>query len=190
MLLRNQRASPAAKMGVPVDDDHLKQQEWGWEGEPPSLTQKQSAMLEATIDEVQASPLCSSVKIDAARSAVWRYLVAAQWRLEPVAGRRVSDFFIDTLKWRIDEGVDDILARAQTFRTEATSGKLFVRGTCLRKRPLIWVHLGRENNALDPEANVSFLIYTVVRECMVCSTRSQILVINVEIASRRLVGLI
>lgn len=154
-------------MGVPVspvDDDRLKQQQWGWEGEPPSLTAKQSAMLETTIDEVRASPLCSSAKIIAGRSAVWRYLVAAQWRLEPVGGRRVSDFFIDTLKWRLDEGVDDILEQAKTFRTEAASGKLFVRGTCLTKRPLIWVHLGRENNALDPEANVRFLIYTVVRE--------------------------
>lgn len=152
-------------MGVPVspvDDDRLKQQQWGWEGEPPSLTTNQSALLEETIEEVRASPLCSSVKINAGKSAVWRYLVAAQWRLEPVAGKRVSDFFIDTLKWRIDEGVDRILEQAQTFGTEASSGKLFVRGTCLTKRPLIWVHLGRENNALDPEANVRFLIYTVV----------------------------
>eukprot|EP00904_Undaria_pinnatifida_P009720 jgi/Undpi1/5879/HiC_scaffold_2.g01153.m1 len=137
-------------MGVPVDSGNER---WGWEGEPPTLTEKQSALLEATIDEVRASPLSSSVKVDGARSAVWRYLVAAQWRLEQAGGKRVSDFFVDTLKWRQEEGVDGILAQAQTFGSEASSGKLFVHGTCVMKRPLIWFHLGRENNALDPEAN-------------------------------------
>lgn len=148
-------------MGVPVDSGNER---WGWEGEPPTLTEKQSALLEATIDEVRASPLSSSVKVDGARSAVWRYLVAAQWRLEQAGGKRVSDFFVDTLKWRQEEGVDGILAQAQTFGSEASSGKLFVHGTCVMKRPLIWFHLGRENNALDPEANVRFLIYTVVSD--------------------------
>ena len=148
-------------MGVPVDSGNER---WGWEGEPPTLTEKQSALLEATIDEVRASPLSSSVKVDEARSAVWRYLVAAQWRLEQAGGKRVSDFFVDTLKWRQEEGVDGILAQAQTFGSEASSGKLFVHGTCVMKRPLIWFHLGRENNALDPEANVRFLIYTVVSD--------------------------
>lgn len=93
---------------------------------------------------------------------MWRYLEGAQWRVEPVRGKRVSAFFLETLEWRKEQGVDDILDRAESFASEASSGKLFVRGTCLEGRPLIWVHLGRENNAMDPEANVRFLLYTVV----------------------------
>lgn len=141
---------------------------WGWESETPSLTAEQSAMLDITIDEVRSSPLFSNVSIKAGRSAVWRYMEGAQWRLEPVGGKRVSEFVLETLRWRKQEGVDNVLDRAHSFSTEAASGKLFVRGACQLNRPLIWLHLGRENNVLDPEANVRFLIYTVVSEVGLC----------------------
>lgn len=138
--------------------------EWGWEGEPPSLTAEQSAMLDVVIGEVRTSPLFSGgVDANTGKSAVWRYLEGAQWNVEPARGKRVSAFFLDTLQWRRDEDVDGLLARALSFESEATSGKLFVRGSCHLNRPLIWLHLGRENNALDPDANVRFLVYTLVR---------------------------
>lgn len=137
---------------------------WGWEAQPPpSLSDEQLGMLELTMDEVRDSPLSRDVDPKGGRSAIWRYLEAAQWRLEPARNKRVSEFFLDTLQWRQEEQVGDILLTPGAFLSEADSGKLFVRGRCLLGRPLIWVHLGRENNALDPEANVRFLIYTLVR---------------------------
>lgn len=149
-------------MGVPLGP--ADSSAWGWEcddAEAPSLTAEQSAMLDQTVDEVRDSPLCVRIE-KGGRSAVWRYLEGAQWRIEPVRGKRVSAFFLETREWRTEQGVEDILDRAQSFAGEAASGKLFVRGTCLKGRPLIWVHLGRENNVLDPEANIRFLLYTVV----------------------------
>lgn len=134
---------------------------WQWESsDHPLLTAEQETMLDVTIDEVRRSPLSSAVT-KGGRSAVWRYLVAAQWQLEPTQGRRVSWYFVDTLEWRKSQSVDTILDAAQryAFLPEA---KLFVRGKCLRNRPLIWLHLGRENNSADPESNIRFLIYTVV----------------------------
>lgn len=138
--------------------------EWGWEGgEEPSLNEEQSEMLDITVGEIMASPLSAGVKPDEGKSAVWRYMEGAQWRLEPVRGRRVSSYFLETLEWRKQENVDSVLDRADSFKREAATGKLFVRGTCLLGRPLIWVHLGRDDGKLDPEADVRFLIYTVVR---------------------------
>lgn len=120
-------------------------------------------MLETTIAEVQASPLCSDAAVaKGGRMAVWRYLEGARWRLEPVRGKRVSDFFLETLLWRKDGDVDTVLDRAHTFVDEASSGKLFVRGTSLLGRPLIWVRAGWEDSASDPEASIRFLVYTVV----------------------------
>lgn len=136
---------------------------WGWEGEAPGvLSPEQTALLDSTIAEVRASPLCSDAVAQGGRSAVWRYLEGAQWRAEPTRGKRVSDYFIETLAWRAEGGVDTVLQRGPAFEAEAASGKLFVRGSSLLGRPLIWLHAGRENNALDPEANIRFLIYTVV----------------------------
>lgn len=148
-----------------------QQQPWTWEGGQPSaeLTPEQMEMLELTIDEVRDSPLCASDAIaEGGRSAIWRYLEGASWRLEPAArGKRVSDFFLETLQWRKDGDVDTILDRAHSFEAEAASGKLFVRGCSLLGRPLIWVHAGREScDEPDPEADVQFLIYTVVRPHM------------------------
>jgi len=120
------------------------------------------ALLDKTIEEVRNSPLCSDAVGRGGRSAVLRYLEAAQWKAEPTKGKRVSDYFIDTLRWRSELNVDTILERASTFEYEAASGKLFVRGSSLLGRPLIWLHVGRENNGADPEANIQFLIYTVV----------------------------
>lgn len=143
-------------------------QSWEWDScyYIPRLTEDQEALLDITIAEIQQQqPTCSSVSIKEGRSAAWRYMEGAQWRLEPVRGKRVSTFFLETLKWREREDVDSVLdvRRAhEMFAGEAATGKLFVRGSCLHGRPLIWVHLGRENNALDPEANVKFLVYTVV----------------------------
>eukprot|EP00903_Cladosiphon_okamuranus_P007085 g6885.t1 len=138
---------------------------WGWEGEAPVLSPEQTALLDSTVAEVRASPACSNAAavVQGGRSAVWRYLEGAQWREEPSRGKRVSDYFIDTLKWRAEGDVDTVLERGLTFESEAASGKLFVRGYSLLGRPLIWLHVGRENNALDPEANIRFLIYTVER---------------------------
>ncbi|CAM9375536.1 unnamed protein product, partial [Hapterophycus canaliculatus] len=68
---------------------------------------------------------------------LWRYLEGAQWRLEPVRGKRVSDFFLETLEWRKENQVDSVFDRARSFETEAASGKLFVRGFSLLGRPLI-----------------------------------------------------
>lgn len=138
--------------------------EWGWESNrPPTLTSEQTAMLDTTIAEVRASPLSCEVKPTGGRSAVWRYLEAAQWRIEPVRGKRVSDFFLDTCTWRKAEGVDGILDTSGSFADEAASGKMFVTGTSLAGQPLIWVYPFRENNAADPEANIKLLIYTMVR---------------------------
>lgn len=139
-------------------------EDWEWERGyycPPDLTHEQEAMLTVAIREVQeASPLSSDIK--GGRSWVWRYMEGAQWRQEPVRGKRVSSFFVDTLEWRQRGNVDSVLDRALSFVDEAGSGKFFVRGRCRLGRPLIWVHLGRENNASDPQANISYLIYTVV----------------------------
>lgn len=137
-------------------------QPWGWEGEAPSLSPEQTALLDSTIAEVRQNPLCSGVDAAGGRSAVWRYLEGAQWRAEPTRGKRVSDYFVETLEWRAQGEVDTILGRGHTFEDEAASGKLFVRGSSLLGRPLIWLHAGRENNALDPEANIRLLVYTVV----------------------------
>lgn len=137
--------------------------EWGWEKEEPSLTEEQSEMLDITVGEIMASPLSAGVKPAEGMSAVWRYMEGAQWRLEPVRGRRVSSYFLETLEWRKHKMVDSVLDRAESFKREAATGKLFVRGTCLLGRPLIWVHLGRDKGKLDPEADVRFLIYTLVR---------------------------
>eukprot|EP00752_Nemacystus_decipiens_P011132 g9892.t1 len=136
---------------------------WGWDGEAPVLSPEQTALLDSTIAEVRASPLCTDAVARGGRSAVWRYLEGAQWREEPTRGKRVSEYFVETLAWRAEAGVDTVLDRGLTFEEEAASGKLFVRGSCLQGRPLIWLHAGRENNALDPEANIRFLIYTVER---------------------------
>lgn len=146
---------------------------WGWEGEAPVLSPDQTALLDSTIAEVRASPACSGAALVAqgGRSAVWRYLEGAQWREEPTGGTRVSDYFIETLKWRAEGHVDTILDRGVTFEAEAASGKLFVRGSSLLGRPLIWLHAGRENNALEPEANIRFLIYTVVSSKQGCRCR-------------------
>lgn len=143
-------------------------QPWGWEGQEPALAPDQTALLDLTIAEVRASPLCTDAVTRGGRSAVWRYLEAAQWREEPTRGKRVSEYFVETLEWRAEGKVDTVLKRAHTFEGEAASGKLFVRGSSLLGRPLIWVHAGRENNGLDPEANVRFLIYTVVSESVGC----------------------
>ena len=137
--------------------------EWVWEADPPSLTAEQSEMLDITIREVLASPLSAGVDPKGAKFEVWRYMEAAQWRLEPARGKRVSSFFLETLEWRKKERVDSVMDRADSFKREATTGKLFVRGTCYLGRPLIWAHLGRDGDDLDPEADVRFLIYTVVR---------------------------
>ncbi|CBN75827.1 conserved unknown protein [Ectocarpus siliculosus] len=157
-------------MGVKEMEASVVQQpstsRWSWECEspPPSLTPEQASMLETTIAEVQASPLCSGAAVaNGGRTAVWRYLEGAQWRLEPVRGKRVSEFFLETLAWRQDGGVDTVLDRAHTFVDEASSGKLFVRGTSLLGRPLIWVHAGWEDGASGPEASLRFLVYTVER---------------------------
>ncbi|CAM9517880.1 unnamed protein product [Scytosiphon promiscuus] len=139
--------------------------EWTWEDPEtkPTLTVLQEDMLEQTISEARASPLCSDAVAKGGKTVLWRYLEGAQWRLEPVRGKRVSDFFLETLEWRKEKQVDSVLDRALSFKTEAASGKLFVRGTSLLGRPLIWVHAGRESDVDDPEANVQFLIYTVER---------------------------
>lgn len=140
-----------------------------WKWEPgyyhPRLTDEQEAMLDATIKEVQQESTLS-LDVQGGRSWVWRYMEGAQWRREPVRGKRVSSFFIDTLEWRQRENVDEVLDRAQDFAAEAASGKLFVRGQCLCGRSLIWVHLGRENNAVDPEENVRYLVYTLVSDIL------------------------
>ena len=146
-----------------MEFDAAASKPWGWEGEAPVLSPEQTAMLDATIAEVKASPLCSDAVAQGGRSAVWRYLEGAQWRAEPARGKSVSDFFVETLAWRAEGGVDTVLERGHAFEAEAASGKLFVRGSSLLGRPLIWLHAGRENNALDPEANIRFLVYTVVR---------------------------
>lgn len=139
-------------------------QPWGWEGEAPSLSAEQTALLDLTLAEVRANPLCSDAVAVAqgGRSAVWRYLEAAQWREEPTRGKRVSAYFIETLEWRAAGDVDTLLERGLTFEAEAASGKLFVRGSSLLGRPLIWLHAGREISGLEPEANIRFLVYTVV----------------------------
>lgn len=139
---------------------------WQWESaDPPSvLTEEQNHMLDVAIEEVRKSPLSSTIT-HGGRSAIWRYLHAARWRSE-ISGKRVSTYFLETLEWRKLLGIDGVLedGQAASLLAEAATGKLFVRGTCLLHRPLIWFHLGRENNALDPESNVRFLIYTVVRK--------------------------
>lgn len=149
---------------------------WSWEGEtpPPSLTPEQASMVETTIAEVKASPLYpdTAVVANGGRTAVWRYLEGAQWRFEPVRGKRVSDFFLETLVWRQDGKVDTVLDRAHTFVDEASFGKLFVRGTSLLGRPLIWVHAGWEDSASDPEASIRFLVYTVVSRSVMQAVRT------------------
>lgn len=137
--------------------------DWPWDPTyyRPEVNEDQEALLTEAIKEIQEiSPLSTGVK--GGRSWVWRYLEGTQWLQEPVRGKRVSSFFVDTLEWRERENVDNILERPSDFIDEAASGKLFVGGKCLQGRPLIWAHLGRENNVLDPEANVRYLIYTVV----------------------------
>lgn len=149
-------------MGAADKGNATGMEPWGWERGPPSLSAEQTAMLDSTIAEVRAHPLCSDAVAQGGRSAVWRYLEGAQWREEPTRGKRVSDYFIETLEWRAKGNIDSVLERGKLFEAEAASGKLFVKGHSLLGRPLIWLHAGRENNALDPEANIRFLIYTVV----------------------------
>lgn len=139
---------------------------WQWEipNHPPAmLTADQEAMLDAIIEEVQRSPASYAVA-HGGRAAVWRYLEAARWQPE-VSGKPLSTYFLETLEWRESLGVDSILDRdentTKSLLSEARSGKMFVRGTCLLGRPLIWIHLGRERLE-EPESNLRFLIYTVV----------------------------
>lgn len=139
---------------------------WQWESpDPPAeLTEEQNQMLDVVIEEVRRSPLSSAVT-HGGRSAIWRYLNAARWGTE-LSGKRVSSYFLETLEWRKLLAIDRVLEdkeHAASLLKEAATGKLFVRGTCLFHRPLIWLHLGRENNALDPVSNVRLLVYTVVR---------------------------
>lgn len=139
---------------------------WQWEipNHPPAmLTADEEAILDATIEEVQRSPASCAVA-HGGRTAVWRYLEAARWQPE-VSGKPVSTYFLETLEWRESLGVDSILDcdenTINSLLPETRSGGMFVRGTCLLGRSLIWIHLGRKR-VEEPESNLRFLIYTVV----------------------------
>ncbi|CAM9670321.1 unnamed protein product [Choristocarpus tenellus] len=90
-----------------------------------------------------------------------RYLVASQWRLE-VGGKRVSEYIFETMRWREEKEVNNIVSSPSRFLVEASTGKLYVWGKCTKGRPIIWIHLQRANT-WDHQIALDFLVYTVER---------------------------
>ncbi|CAM9567015.1 unnamed protein product [Discosporangium mesarthrocarpum] len=147
-------------MGRRVDASGLVKELRG--GEVVGLTSDEQVMLSTLLEEIQSLELAEGVSLDEADlPMLWRYLKAAQWRLE-VGGKRVSTYIQDTFIWRKEMKVSKILSSPTDFIMKASTGQMFVRGKCKMGRPLIWFYLGR-GNTVDPDQNLRFIIFNLER---------------------------
>lgn len=151
-----------------------QQQKYDW------LLEQAKSWTEIPSTKGKAGPLTESERFWLTRECLLRYLRATKWHQKD-AERRL----LDTLTWRREYGVEDVLTWDH-ISPENETGKQFLVGYDKEGRPCHYLNPGRQNTDVSPRQNQHFIFMLErVIELMPAGVETIALLINFKQSKTR-----
>ncbi|KAH8908380.1 CRAL/TRIO domain-containing protein [Coniochaeta sp. PMI_546] len=156
----------------PLSDEQQKKYEW--------LLEQAKSWKEVPSTKGKAGPLTENERFWLTRDCLLRYLRATKW-IQKDAEKRL----LDTLTWRREYGVDDVLTWDH-ISPENETGKQIIVGYDKEGRPCHYLNPGRQNTDVSPRQNQHFIFMLErVIELMPAGVETIALLINFKQSKTR-----